>query len=101
MKVNALEKEWEVKPINPKKQQELFSNFLSCYPETDEQGKHVREQTPQEKKMLTGIYFECIELSGVEPPENLIERMTLGISIMSEYLGFDKKKLSELESVDG
>ena len=101
MKVNALDKEWEVKPITPKRQQELFSDFLSCYPETDKEGEYVREQTPIEKKMLTDIYFQCIELSGVEPPESLIERMTLGITIMSEYLGFDKKKLSEQESVDG
>ena len=101
MKVKALEKEWEVKPITPKRQQELFSDFLSCYPETDKNGEYLREQTPLEKKMLNSIYFECVELSGVEPPKNLIERMTLGIAIMSEYLDFDKKKLSEQESQDG
>ena len=97
MKVSALDKEWEVKSINPKKQQELFSIAMSCYPDADDKGEYIREQTPSEKKMLNDIYFECVELSGVEPPKSIIDRLTLGISIMSAYFDLDKKKLSEPE----
>ena len=95
MKVKALDKEWEVKPINPKKQQDLYSQFMSAYPETDKNGEFLREQTPQEKKILNDIYFECLNISGLDAPENIMDRMVLGIAIMNEYLGFDKKKLSE------
>ena len=33
MIVKALDKEWEVKPVNPKQQQELYAEFTSYYPE--------------------------------------------------------------------
>ena len=101
MIVKALDKEWKVKPINPKKQQDLYSSFISAYPETNKKGEFLRDQNPQEKKILNDIYFECLELSGVDPPKDIVERMVLGMAIMNEYLGFDKKKLLELESVDG
>ena len=89
MKVNALEKDWTVKPINPKTQQRLYVSFMSCQSD---------EQTMKEKEQMYNLFFECLELSEVKDvPESLVDKSVLGMAILTEYCGFDKKKLSEPE----
>ena len=93
MKVNALDKEWEIKPITPQKQQELYVGFMACQSEN---------QTVQEKEKMYGLFFKALELSGIkDAPESLVDMSILGMAILTEYCGFDKKKLSEQGSVDG
>ena len=101
MIVKALDKEWEVSSINTKQQEDIYAEFVSNYPEV-EGSDFIREQTPAEKKCMTNLYFRCFKLGNVtDPPNSLTEKMALGMAIMSNYLGFDKKKLSEQESEDG
>lgn len=89
MIVKVLDKEWEVKPINPKKQQELYIAFMACQSE---------EQSMEEKEKMYNLFFECLDLSDIKKlPESLVEKSVLGMSILAEYCGFDKKKLSEQE----
>ena len=108
MKVKALNKEWTVKPINPAQQQKLYVAFMSCQGNStvkiDDDKTEVIEtdQTIEEKEKMFNLYFKCIDLSGIEElPESLAEKSVLGMAILSEYCGFDKKKLSELESQVG
>ena len=87
MKVNALEKDWEVNPVNTKTQQRLYVSFMSCQSD---------EQTMKEKEQMYNLFFECLELSEVKDvPESLVDKSVLGMAILTEYCGFDKKKLSE------
>jgi len=88
MKVSALDKEWEVKPINPKKQQELYVAAMSCQ----------EQKTIEEKTKMYNLFFECLDLSGIkDAPESLIDKSVLGMAILMSYCDFDKKKLSEPE----
>ena len=89
MKVSALDKEWEVKPINPKKQQELYVTYVSTQED---------KQTFEEKTKMYNLFFECLDLSGIkDAPESLIDKSVLGMAILMGYCDFDKKKLSEPE----
>ena len=89
MKVSALDKEWEVKPINPKKQQELYVTYVSTQEE---------KQTIEEKTKMYNLFFECLDLSGIkELPTSLVEQSVLGMAVLIAYCGIDKKKLSEPE----
>ena len=89
MKVKALKKEWEVKPISPKRQQELYVAFMACQSD---------KQTFEEKEKMYNLFFECLELSGIEDlPKSIAEKAVLGMAILTDYCGFDKKKLSEQE----
>ena len=88
MKVKALKKEWEVKPITPKRQQELYVAAMSCQ----------SQKTIEEKEKMYNLFFECLELSGIEDlPKSIAEKAVLGMAILTDYCGFDKKKLSEQE----
>ena len=92
MKVKALKKEWEVKPITPKRQQELYVAAMSC----------LAQKTIEEKVKMYNLFFECLELSEIEDlPDSLIAKSVLGMAILTEYCGIDKKKLSEQESQAG
>ena len=60
------------------------------------------EQSMEEKTQMYNLFFECLDLSGIkELPESLVDKSVLGMAILTEYCGFDKKKLSEQESEDG
>ena len=86
MKVSALDKEWEVKSINPKKQQELYVAAMSCQ----------EQKTIEEKTKMYNLFFECLDLSGIkELPTSLVEQSVLGMAVLIAYCGIDKKKLSE------
>ena len=90
MIVKALDKEWEVKPVNPKQQQKLYVAFMAS------QGGE--EQTMEEKEKMYNLFFECLDLSGIKDlPESLVDKSVLGMALLTEYCGFDKKKLSEAE----
>ena len=104
MKVTVSNKDWDVKPITPPKKRELFTKYTSNQPDIDKDGNYVREQYKEEKEIITNIYFECLDIAGIpeeELPKNMVEQLLLGMAICTEYLGFDKKKLSEQESEDG
>ena len=89
MKINALDKDWTLKPITPQKQQELYVTFMACQSE---------EQSMEEKEKMYGLFFKALDLSGIkELPESLIDKSILGMAVLAEYCGFDKKKLSEQE----
>ena len=98
MKVKVLEKDWEVKPITPQKQRELFTKFTANQPEVTEKGKLSREASKEEKEAQVNLYFECLDLAEIKDlPDGMVDQFTLGMAICSEYLGFDKKKLLEQE----
>lgn len=101
MNIQVLEKEWELKKLTPKEQRKMYARFMSLQPEFNEDGESSREQTQEEKEKLYELFFESIEVAGVEAPENIGDQLVLGMAIVNHYLGFDKKKLSNAESEDG
>ena len=94
--LNVLNRDWTLRPITAKEQDNLYAKMLSCYPETDDKGEFTREQTPDEKALMVGYAQEAVELAGIsyeDMPDKPAERILLGKKILETYAGLDKKKL--------